>query len=138
MPVPTASTAVARCWLRRSTTRHPLAMFRGRRRPRGLEFASCKGCNEGTSRADLVAALLSRVSPDARDEEEKAELKKLLQGVSNNVPGLLEEMHLGALDQLTAHKRLPQRVEGGFLKANVPLVTAHMQTFATKFELLPV
>jgi hypothetical protein len=28
----------------------PRAMFRGRRRPKGLEFASCKGCNEGTSR----------------------------------------------------------------------------------------
>jgi len=110
----------------------PRAMFRGRRRPKGLEFASCKGCNEGTSRADLVAALLSRFSPDARDEEEKAELKKLLQGVRNNVPGLLEEMHLGALDQLAAHKRLPQRVEGSFVKANGPLVKAHMQTFATK------
>jgi hypothetical protein len=61
----------------------PRAMFRGRRRPKGLEFASCKNCNEGTGRADLVAALLSRVAPDARDEEEEAELKKLLSGVSN-------------------------------------------------------
>jgi hypothetical protein len=47
----------------------PRAMFRGRRRPKGLEFASCKNCNEGTGRADLVAALLSRVAPDAGDEE---------------------------------------------------------------------
>lgn len=72
----------------------PRAMFRGKRRPKGLEFASCKSCNEGSARADLVASLLSRVAPDARDEEETAELKKLLSGVSNNVPGLLEEMHL--------------------------------------------
>jgi hypothetical protein len=47
----------------------PRAMFRGRRRPKSLEFASCKNCNEGTGRADLVAALLSRVAPDAGDEE---------------------------------------------------------------------
>jgi hypothetical protein len=110
----------------------PRAMFRGRRRPKGLEFASCKSCNEGTSRADLVAALLSRVAPDARDEEERAELRKLLQGVSNNVPGLLEEMHLDAPEQAIARNRLPQRAEGGLLKANGPLVSAHMQTFATK------
>jgi hypothetical protein len=51
----------------------PRAMFRGRRRPKGLEFASCKNCNDGTGRADLVAALLSSVAPDARDEEEGAE-----------------------------------------------------------------
>ncbi|MET4217335.1 hypothetical protein ACVWWG_004055 [Bradyrhizobium sp. LB7.2] len=110
----------------------PLAMFRGRRRPKGLEFASCKDCNEGTGRVDLVAALLSRVAPDAKDEEEKAELKKLLTGVSNNVPGLLEEMHLGADDLSAARKRLPQYAAASFLKTDGPLVSAHMQTFATK------
>jgi hypothetical protein len=110
----------------------PRAMFRGRRRPKGLEFASCKNCNEGTGRADLVAALLSRVAPDARDEEEEAELKKLLSGVSNNVPGLLEEMHLDAPGKAAARNRLPQPVEGGFLRVDGPIVSAHMQTFATK------
>jgi hypothetical protein len=110
----------------------PRVMFRGRRRPRGLEFASCKDCNEGTGRADLVAALLSRLAPDARDAEEKAELTKLLRGVSNNVAGLLEEMQLGEGDQAAARNRLAGPVEGDLLKANGPLVRAHMQTFATK------
>jgi hypothetical protein len=76
--------------------------------------------------------LLSRVAPDARDEEERAELKKLLRGVSNNVPGLLEEMDLDARDQVAARNRLPKPADGGFLKTNGPLVSAHMQTFATK------
>ena len=110
----------------------PRVMFRGRRRPKGLEFASCKDCNEGTGRADLVAALLSRVAPEARDEEEREELKKLLRGVSNNVPGLLQEMYLDEGDQAAAQNRLARPLEGGFLKANGPLVRAHMQTFATK------
>jgi hypothetical protein len=94
----------------------PRVMFRGKHRPKGLEFASCKCCNEGTGHADLVAALLGRVATDASDEEEKVELEGLLGGVSNNVPGLLEEM--GFPDT--------------HLKANGPLVRAHMQTFATK------
>lgn len=110
----------------------PRAMFRGRRRPKGLEFASCKYCNESTGRADLVAALLSRVAPEARDDEERNEFAKLLRGVSNNVPGLLEEMHLDEVDQVAARHRLARPLEGGFLKADGPLVRAHMQTFATK------
>jgi hypothetical protein len=107
----------------------PRIMFRGKHRPKGLEFASCKSCNEGTGRADLVAALLSRASPDARDAEEQHELKGLLQSLSNNVPGLLEEMFIA--DQTAARDLLPQ-LDGTFLKVNGPLVSAHMQTFATK------
>jgi hypothetical protein len=94
----------------------PRAMFRGRRRPKGLEFASCKGCNEGTGRADLVAALLGRVAPDAKDDEERTELKRLLEGVANNVPGLLEEMHLDEDEQAAARKRLSEQTHSGFLK----------------------
>ena len=110
----------------------PRAMFLGKHRPKGLEFASCKKCNEGTGHADLVASLLSRLSPDAANDQEKADLTKLLSGVSNNIPGLLEEMHLDDSDQAVAHKRLPKSLDGGFLKANGPLVSVHMQAFATK------
>ena len=109
----------------------PRAMFLGKHRPKGLEFASCKRCNEGTGHADLVASLLSRFAPDAANDQEKADLAKLLSGVNNNIPGLLEEMHLDGSDEAAAHKRLP-KVDGGFLKVNGPLVSAHLQTFATK------
>jgi hypothetical protein len=110
----------------------PRVVFRGKHRPKGLEFASCRPCNEGTSKVDLVVGLLSRVAPDGVGEAEKAELTKLLSGVNNNVPGLLEEMHLGEREQLTARRRLQQPVEGGFLRTDGPLVSSHMQTFATK------
>jgi hypothetical protein len=36
----------------------PIIMFRGRQRPKGLEFPSCLACNNGTSHSDLVASLL--------------------------------------------------------------------------------
>jgi len=73
----------------------PIGMFRSRQRPKGLEFASCLPCNEGTRLADLVAALLCRVYPDADGANEKEELVRLLTSVNNNVPGLLQEMHIG-------------------------------------------
>ena len=38
----------------------PRMMFAGKQRPPGLEFAACKGCNHGSSHADLVASLMSR------------------------------------------------------------------------------
>src|ERR1700730_15593518 len=73
----------------------PIGMFRSRRRPKGLEFASCLPCNGGTRLADLVAALLCRAYPDSNGANEKEELERLLSSVNNNVPGLLQEMRIG-------------------------------------------
>lgn len=110
----------------------PRVIFRGRQRPKGLEFASCQSCNEGTSKADLVAGLLSRLAPDAETDQERDELKKLLRETENNVPGLLQEMHISDAEAALTQADLPQPVSGSFLRANGPLVSAHMQTFATK------
>jgi hypothetical protein len=110
----------------------PRIMFRDRQRPKGLEFPSCQPCNEGTRLADLVAALIGRLYPDAEQDAEQQEVRNLLSSVKNNIPGLLEEMHIGAAGQEQARKRLPIRIEGGFLRVNGPLVSKHMQTFAAK------
>ena len=107
-------------------------MFRSRRRPKGLEFASCLSCNGGTRLADLVAALLCRVYPDSNGANEKEELERLLTSVKNNVPGLLQEMHIGRAGQKIARRRLPVSTDGGFLRTDGPLVSNHMQTFASK------
>jgi hypothetical protein len=92
----------------------PRIMFLARQRPKGLEFPSCQPCNEGTRLADSVAALIGRVYPDGDPQEAKG----LLRSVKNNIPGLIEEMHIGAA--------------GAFLRVNGPLVSMHMQTFAAK------
>jgi hypothetical protein len=73
----------------------PISVFRGRQRPKGLEFPACQACNHGTGRSDLVGALLARVWPDAGSEIQRADIVKLLRAVANNVPGLLEEMDVG-------------------------------------------
>jgi hypothetical protein len=110
----------------------PIGMFRSRRRPKGLEFASCLPCNGGTRLADLVAALLCRAYPDSNGANEQEELKRLLSSVNNNVPGLLQEMHIGPGGQKIARRRLPGSIDGGFLRTDGPLVSNHMQTFASK------
>lgn len=110
----------------------PRVIFHGRRRPKGLEFASCQSCNEGTSKADMVAGLLSRVAPDATTEEQKSELWRMLRETENNVPGLRDELQLDSIELVAARKRVPLANAGGFLKTSGPLVSSHMQTFATK------
>jgi hypothetical protein len=114
----------------------PIAMFEGRRRPKGFEFPTCRECNNGTSDSDQVASLLGRVYPDAESEQGRHELKRLLKGVSNNVPGLLEEMHVGHRGQKFERRDIPGMPSGaGVLRANGPILTQHMRVFGAKLGL---
>ncbi len=67
----------------------PIAMFDDNQRPKGLEFSACQDCNNGTRLSDTVASLLARSYPDASKPDD---LERLLGGVRNNIPGLIEEM----------------------------------------------
>jgi hypothetical protein len=110
----------------------PIGMFRGRQRPRGLEFPCCKECNNGTRISDLVASLVSRFSPDGTTDLEGDEFRKLLAAVANNAPGLLEEMHIGRAGQKLAGKGLHMSAGSGLLRANGPLLTKHMLVLGAK------
>ena len=79
------------CGMKANTIEHmpPRAMFDKRQRPKGLEFPTCRDCNNGTSLSDMAASLLARAYPDARTPDD---LKRLLGGARNNIPGLIEEM----------------------------------------------
>ena len=46
----------------------PRVLFRDRFRPKGLEFASCLACNNGTAGADLVVGYLARLSHSRSQE----------------------------------------------------------------------
>ncbi|MGY3347724.1 MULTISPECIES: hypothetical protein [unclassified Bradyrhizobium] len=107
----------------------PIIMFEQRQRPKGLEFGSCEPCNVGTKHADLVAAMIGRSMPDSGTEAGRAEMKNIFSAVNNNIPGLLQEMYLSPEQQSSAAW---QEEIGGVLRANGPLVSAHMQTFAFK------
>jgi hypothetical protein len=53
----------------------PISAFEGRQRPKGFEFPACRTCNNNTGHSDLVAALLSRIWPDAESEVQKRDVK---------------------------------------------------------------
>jgi hypothetical protein len=112
----------------------PIQMFRLRDRPKGLEFPSCKECNNGTSHSDLVASLLGRVYPDPKSEAVQAEIKRLFTAVANNVSGLLEEMMINEAAQNFAKRSILNRpsLVGGVLRANGPILKRHMQIFGAK------
>jgi len=55
----------------------PVMMFIRKQRPKGLEFPSCRKCNNGTSKSDLVASLVGRLSVDPSADVEAAEITKL-------------------------------------------------------------
>ena len=60
----------------------PIAMFDGRQRPKGLEFLTCRDCNNGTRLSDMAASVLGRAYPDAQTPDE---LRRLLSGVAKAV-----------------------------------------------------
>ena len=107
----------------------PIIMFAQRRRPKGLEFASCEPCNGGTKHADLVAAMVGRSMPGSGADADHEEMKSIFSAVNNNIPGLLQQMYLPPEQQSAAGW---QEENGGLLRANGPLVSSHMQTFAFK------
>lgn len=111
----------------------PIQMFQLRQRPKGLEFPACKQCNNGTGHSDLVASLMGRVYPDPAADVAKDEVKKLLRAVSNNVPGLLQEMRVGRAGQKIARNNVPRMIAGaGVLRANGPIMERHMRIFGAK------
>jgi hypothetical protein len=68
------------------------AIFLGRRRPAGLEFAACNQCNGGFADTDIVAALMSRISVGTDTEEDRGELGPLFRQAERRVPGLLADL----------------------------------------------
>jgi len=111
----------------------PISMFEGRQRPRGLEFPACTACNGATKHSDLVAALLGNCWPDADSVSRRSDLKRLLTGVTNNVPGLLQEMELGRGSEKLARRRNNIPDDAHPLRADGPLLTKHILKFAAKF-----
>jgi hypothetical protein len=70
----------------------PISMFNGRQRPKGLEFPTCRECNNGTSLSDTVASLLARAYPDAPKADD---LKRLLGGCVTTSPACSKKCTCG-------------------------------------------
>jgi hypothetical protein len=110
----------------------PISVFEGRQRPKGLEFPACRACNNNTGHSDLLAALLSRVWPGVESEIQQRDVKKILAAISNNIPQVLFEMNISRASEKLARKRHNIPIDAHPLRADGPLLTAHMETFAAK------
>lgn len=110
----------------------PIGMFAAKRRPQGLEFPACRPCNNGSSHADLVAALLCRVYSKTELPSSLDEFSGLLRRIRIHIPGILDEMRVGRAGQKLAANRLLHNVEGHFLRVDGPLVSKYMTCFAVK------
>ena len=112
----------------------PKQMFRANDRPSGMEFASCKACNNGTRAADTVASFVARMNPvgEISDWEYKEVIGKI-RLVEMHAPGVVREIfgHGKSRDEWV-------RTKGGILKpmrtAEVegPLLAAYLSVFASK------
>jgi hypothetical protein len=110
----------------------PISLFEGRQRPKGLEFPACEACNNGTGHSDLVAAMLARTWPDANSQTQRKDVAKIFKAIDNNVPGLLQEMNPGRAAEKLARKQHNLSADLHPLRADGPILTHHILTFAAK------
>jgi hypothetical protein len=112
----------------------PITVFDLRRRPKGLEFLACSGCNGGSKGAEQVIGYLSRVYPDATTPDRQVEFKKILRAIKKNHPGLLEEM-LPSAEQERRFQLDAPRIPGRALNVGGPLLNAAIRSFGVKLGL---
>jgi hypothetical protein len=110
----------------------PKSMFEAKFRPKGLEFPACADCNHGSKHSDLVASTLARCLTNADTEVARADVLRLLRAVSNNVPAVLREMHIGRAGEKLARKRRNIPDDAHPLRADGPVLNKHIHTFTAK------
>lgn len=112
----------------------PRWMFKAKSRPSGLEFVSCRACNNGTSTADLVAGFVARISPRYDQEDWKtAEARSRQSALDVKAPGFLNEFFDPSRSQLSwvpdAAGILKRMV---VMKADGPMLKSYLDVFAAK------
>lgn len=112
----------------------PIAMFDMRQRPQGLEFLACDPCNHGSKGLDQLMSLLTRSYPDADTPEAKVETRQLMTAVSNNFPGVLEEMKPSRL-QVKRGRRVAKDGLAGVFNASGPIIGNAILRFGAKVGL---
>jgi hypothetical protein len=113
----------------------PKAMFVSKRRPSGLEFASCEVCNGKTSSADLVASFFARLISSY-----SADPCLIIEARGRR--GKMDEIAPGVLQEFFRPEKLQRvwRREAGLvarpywkIHADGPLTRAYLTVFAAKF-----
>lgn len=112
----------------------PLAMFRDRARPSGMEYPACESCNRGTSTADLVACLMAHIAPfDGAGHWRIDAARRFVRHLRREEPGLAAELMRS--DKATREwLRAPNGLfrETHRVNADGPILKRHMDIFSAK------
>jgi hypothetical protein len=102
-------------------------------------FPACEACNSGSAHDEQVVAMLSRMSPDGEDGDQKAETTEIIRAVARNDPDLSMELWASEEDVRAFLRRRGVAVPASLplpdvpvLTINGPLVVGCMATFARK------
>jgi hypothetical protein len=108
-------------------------VFARKQRPAGLEVPACKRCNNGTSRYEQVAAMLSRLYPDPVETLEKNEIDHIMNAVNRNQPLLFGEL-VPSWRQQYDFKQSQHLLPSGTnpINASGPLLNQAIQIFSVK------
>lgn len=114
----------------------PIAMFRGRDRVSGMEFACCETCNVKTRGADIAASCLSLIPRRNLEGDWKTEaMVRLLPALDRYAPGVRAEMVRSKQKRRwlwTPQGLIEPHVE---LEADGPILAAHLSVFAAKLAM---
>ncbi|MFZ1430996.1 MAG: hypothetical protein WAS21_30070 [Geminicoccaceae bacterium] len=110
--------------------------FRGKRRPKGLEVPAFESCNQRTKIIDLIPAMMCRIDPRNFNDEDNADLAKILNAIRNNdSPMLAELQHVSRRQRRSFEQLNAPDTYAGVLNASGPRTGLYMQKFGLKLGL---
>jgi hypothetical protein len=109
-------------------------MFRGKQRPKGLEFGCCETCNMRTRNADLAASFVSRVTITPSGTNEFNEVKGLYALIKGRIPELYSQFSRSQTKIIKAAIPGPYVGFTELVEINLgtPVISRHLTAFAAK------
>lgn len=113
----------------------PISMFKDKQRLRGMEFASCRDCNEGTKVADMMAVFVAHANPFSTSGDWRTEkMKEILDSIERFCPGFKDEFDRGAQRSKSAWIRDAKNLLRPVRKIslNGPILNNQLRIFSAK------
>lgn len=112
----------------------PKTLFDNKYRPKGMEFAACAACNNGTRGADVVVSFFAHIDMDSGPDQ-SGDFERRLRDVRRYAPGVIEELNApGKMEHIFLNRKgvLRPMVQ---VKADGPITKGYVRAFAAKFAM---
>lgn len=107
----------------------PRSAFISRKWPDGYVFPACTECNSASRLDEPLMAMLCRIHPAAREMDDPEGWKRLLGGIRQSHPGVLESMRMSANQKRRAIKNGLAELLPGHTTQDLPLVSLNHPAF---------